>query len=229
MLAMVVGACAIVALLADAAAAGEATKPLCGPTRADLRTVRQTPTIRVFERREISPVLAGRTFLCRRGHQAVWSLAFHSNFSYEQSIGRLVGAFLEVADRSGGAVGDDGTVIQVVDTRTGRYASAGRSYQNRSYDELQVTREGIAVWLDTSTTEMGTTATVQAIGPDGSTIELDPGEASSGLRLRGRTATWSQAGLPQPPHTFARPPRYREQLTRVVFARHPPRADAGQR
>lgn len=198
----------------DEAAAGAGTRPVCGPSRSDLWTVRQTPSIRVFERREDPD---GR-YLCRRGHAAVWSLTTDRTFSTGQTTGRLNGAFLLVTEAFGGGVGDDGGVAYVVDTRTGRYAETGSWYQTKRYDKLQFTREGFAVWLQTES--YGTpTANVMAVGPDGSAVVLDERGAASDLRLAGRTVTWRQAGVPQPAFGFASRPHYRERLTRVVFAR----------
>jgi hypothetical protein len=207
-----------VALLNGAPARAVAA-PVCGPSRSDLRTVRQTPSIRVFERRDDSYGDVGRRYLCRRGHVAVWSLTTSGIYSSGQTPGPLIGAFLLVTEASGGAVGDDGRVVRVVDTRTGRYAETGSSYQNMGYDEVQFSREGIAVWLQTRSNGTDTTADVMAVGSDGRAVVLDNRGAASGLQLVGRTVTWRQAGAPQPPFAFTGPPRYRYRLTRVVFAR----------
>lgn len=75
------------------------------------------------------------------------------------------------------------------------------------------------MWLELSSGNTGTTAKVMSVGPQGTAVVLDGRGAASDLQLAGRTATWRQAGVPQPPFAFAGPPRYRQRLTRVVFAR----------
>ena len=207
----------LAALPAHAPARG-AGRPVCGPARPDLLTVRQTPSIRVFQRRDDPQGYSGRKYLCRRGRPAVWSLTTDPTFSSGQSTGRLVGPFLLVGEGFGGGVGDNSAAVHVVDTRTGRFATTGRQFATFDYDALQVTGEGIAVWLAYSAGDAGTRIEVMAIGADGTTVTLDDGPAASELRLTGRTATWRQGGAAARSHTFEAPPRYRERLSRVRFA-----------
>lgn len=209
------------AVSAETAAPARDGRPLCGPTSTKFKNVKQTRYVRVFTRRERAFNDEQRLFFCRRGRVGTWSLTT-SEYTTGQGVEKVIDPFMLVSEGTdSGAPGDYGADLHVVDTRTGRYAITGTAFGSvvgLPWQDLQLSREGHVVWLNTPVAEDGRpTATVSTLGRNGQRQALDSGTQSSDLRLTGRQVTWRQAGEPRSA-ILGGPPHYPDRLNR---ARHP--------